>query len=153
MLPYLHRPRGWTVRTGPDLLHVSSESDWVQRMWNVLLLITLRYLTMSSCDPCQLRMFIMQHMHHNDASNMIFPPLYTASETNPVSVCASCSSSHAGMRWMVHSSNEHNIDKGVNSINFEFHCDNLEENEVCNQKGYLFITTLNAIKKWPLFLA
>ena len=54
---------------------------------------------------------------------------YTATESNPVSTCAFCSEVHAGMRLMVHSSNQDNIDRGVHSINFDFRCDTLE-NEV-----------------------
>lgn len=49
-----------------------------------------------------------------------------------MSICAFCSDHHAAMRWMVHGAHGSYEEEGVNSIDFEFQCDTLQEdNEVC----------------------
>lgn len=72
--------------------------------------------------------------------------MFVATESNPVSVCPFCSDSRAGVRWMVHESNQQpgSRELRIDTIKIEFQCEILEENVVSNLQleVYWYLTAL-----------
>ena len=49
-----------------------------------------------------------------------------ATEDNPISMCAFCSDSHAGVKWTVHESNKWKYPYGAYSLDISFQCSNTQ---------------------------
>ena len=90
---------------------------------------------------------------------LLISTLYAATEANPLSVCAYCTESHAGIRWMLHDSQkrlESFHDRAIEKIDIGFRCNTVnEENNTVSHlhrhicKVFLSIYMLSTTLHWP----